>query len=35
MNISEIICTISFPPEVKMGQLEVTSKKQIQDMSVT
>lgn len=32
MNVSEIMCTISFPPEVKTRQLEETSKKQIQDM---
>lgn len=31
MSTSEIICRISFPPVVKTRQLEVTSKKQIQD----
>lgn len=35
MNISEIICTYSFPPEVKTRRLEVTLSKQIHDMYVT
>lgn len=35
MDVSEIIWTISLPPEETTRQLEVTSKKQIQDMCVT
>lgn len=29
MNVSQVMYTISFPPEVKTRQLEVTSKKRI------